>query len=187
MSPINTNTSVVSEVGHNWGRLVTGLPSSSSTAVEMVSYYSTSSQSIDFETDTAVNWDGVHASASYTEVITNLFRDEDNKTFINVSDAPMILSISGFIGWSVDEEAPTSSRNVFLVKNGDVVGDLGRHSHAVAAAGTNVPTSPITSILYLEPNDYFRVYVWHNSPSGPQALNALSDFPGSRLTILRLV
>lgn len=176
--------SVLSEPSHDWGRLVSGLPSGST--VQMVSYSSIGEQVIAVETDTPVEWDQLHDAASYSEGITGLVLDNNKTKFTCTSQTSMVLLISGFVGWSVDE-ATTSSRNVFLVKNGQITGNWGRHSHAVAAAGDNVPTSPITSILYLEPDDFFHIYAWHNSPSGSQSLNALSDFPGSRLSILRLV
>ena len=151
--------------------------------IAVLSMYTNYTQSIPVETDTKVRWYDTDYNNSCGN--SELELTDVNTRFINTSTTKNIYSINGYVGWNTGATT-TSSRVVFIVKNSNTAGNQGRISYSNYQAGSDYPVTSFNGTIILKPNEYFEIFVWHNDESSQQ-INDQTDFPGSRINILKHV
>ena len=142
-------------------------------------YYNNTTQSIPDSSDTVVDWNEL--DVDNTQGGIGITFDGSN-LFINNSGQPIVINVTGYIGWDSGGITGTS-RAVFAARNGDTSTD--RLSYSNFPANSDYPVTPFSFDAVLADNDYFEILVWHNN-GGSQNINAQTAFPGSRIVIAQL-
>lgn len=149
-------------------------------SISVLSRYSNYTQNIPSGTNTKVSWWELDTSSSVGN--TGLEISEIDSRFTNTSNKAHVYSVSGYIGWNIGA-SPTTVRNCYIAKSGDVLVRLGYTSIQVNTT-TAFPITNFTGTVVLQPGEYFNVYVFHND-SSTQSIND-EQLPGSRITIIKL-